>query len=110
MEAEMAAKKLRILPSEIHGHGIFADKDIQKHDVIGLTHYYFEKAWYQTFPYGLYNHTADDPNCRPYMLEEGPEELKHILIVANRDISEGEEILCDYCEIPFLEQPEEDWK
>ena len=49
-------QKLSILPSEIHGMGIFAEKDIQKHDVVGLTHYCNDGWWYQTFPYGLYNH------------------------------------------------------
>ena len=87
--------------SEIHGIGLFTPVDINEDQIIGVSHAFYEGYWYMT-THGNYNH-SENPNCKLV--------TKHNLnlLGAIKDISRGEELVVDYRESGYLEQPEEDW-
>ena len=56
---------LKVLPSDIHGYGLFTDAYVEKGWVIGITHVkhqLFPQGWLRTPLGGFYNH-SDKPNC-----------------------------------------------
>ena len=56
---------LQVLPSDIHGYGLFTDAYVEKGWVIGITHVkhpLFPQGWLRTPLGGFYNH-SDKPNC-----------------------------------------------
>ena len=85
-------KGLTILPSEIHGLGLFTLKDFPKGHVFGVSH--VRDEWYpgsviRTPLGGFYNHSKT-PNTETY--DQG----RHIKLRAIRDIKGGEEITSRY--------------
>ena len=87
--------------SNIHGIGVFINEDIEKGQIIGVSHAFYDKVWYMT-THGYYNHSKN-PNC----IIETKDNIN--LIIANRDIKKGEELTADYTKQPDLEQPGKDW-
>ena len=88
--------------SNIHGVGVFINEDIEKGQIIGVSHVEYEGIWYMT-THGYYNHSKN-PNC----IIETKDNIN--LIIADKDIKRGEELTADYTTQPNLEQPEKDWK
>ena len=88
--------------SKINGIGVFTPIDVEKDDFIGVSHAFYRGFWYMT-THGNYNHSKN-PNC-VIVTEDNIN-----LIIAVRDIKNGEELTADYTKQSYLEQPEKDWK
>ena len=73
--------------SDIHGLGVFAKKDIKQKQVIGLAT--IDNVIKTTL--GRFTNHSDNNNARFYQLKN-----KDLVLVAELDISKGEEILVDY--------------
>ena len=73
--------------SSIHGIGVFASKDIYKNNVIGLGT--IDNKHKTTL--GRFTNHSDNSNARFYYLEN-----KDIIMVAEKYISKGQEILINY--------------
>ena len=73
--------------SNIHGDGVFALKDIYKGDVIGVGS--IDNKYKTTL--GRYTNHSDNNNAMFYYLK-----TRDVVMVAERDINEGEEILINY--------------
>ena len=89
--------------SSVHGNGIFATKDIEKHTVLFETHLLDEPLWVNIKPNCSYNHSRVNENCSS--VTKG----KVKFLVTLGDIKEGEELLVDYTKDRHLEQPQEGW-
>ena len=87
--------------SHIHGIGVFTPMNLKRGDTIGVSHAYYDGFWYMT-THGYYNH-SESPNC----IIETRDNIN--LIIAKVDIMRGEELIIDYREQSYLEQPKEDW-
>ena len=87
--------------SDINGIGLFTPIDLNKGQVIGVSHAFYSGYWYMT-THGNYNH-SETPNCK--IINEGNINL----IAAIKDIKRAGELTVDYRESGYLEQPEEDW-
>ena len=87
--------------SHIHGIGVFTPMNLKRGDTIGVSHAYYDGFWYMT-THGYYNH-SESPNC----IIETRDNIN--LIIAKVDIMRGEELIVDYREQSYLEQPREDW-
>tara|TARA_R100000734_G_C3242130_1_gene46436 strand:+ start:134 stop:502 length:369 start_codon:yes stop_codon:yes gene_type:complete len=86
---------LKIDKSEIHGHGIFAKKDITDETNLGLSHILVDvpNIWVRTSLGGFVNHVEKDPNC--VLIRDI--NLTHLFfIIAKRNIKAGEEITLTY--------------
>lgn len=80
-------KKAEQGESEIEGEGMFASEFISESEVIGLASI---NKTHKTF-LGRYTNHAEDPNCNfMFLLNED------LLMVALRDIDEGEELTINY--------------
>ena len=88
--------------SGINGIGLFTPIDLNKGQVIGVSHAFYSGYWYMT-THGNYNH-SENPNCRVEI------DNNLTILIAKRKILHGEELTVDYREQQFLEQPNEDWK
>ena len=56
---------IKLLPSPIHGYGLFASCDINKGMLLGISHIsneHFPNGWIRTPLGGFYNH-SETPNC-----------------------------------------------
>ena len=73
--------------SDIHGVGIFAKKDIAKGEIIGLGSIDLKCKT----PLGRYTNHSDNNNAMFYYLK-----TRDVVMVAEKDISKGEEILINY--------------
>ena len=87
--------------SHIHGIGVFTPMNLKRGDTIGVSHAYYDGFWYMT-THGYYNH-SESPNC----IIETRDNIN--LIIAKVDIMRGEELIVDYREQSYLEQPKGDW-
>ena len=103
-------KMVTLLPSKIHGYGIFAKQDIDPHVVIHVTHIddsegkHTPRVWVCLTPNYKYNHSQENENCE--IVTEGNTKGMKTL----RAIKKGEELLVNYYKDPELEQPRNDWK
>ena len=73
--------------SKIHGTGVFASKRILKEEIIGLGSI---DGTHKTI-LGRYTNHSDNNNAMFYYLK-----TRDVVMVAERDIDEGEEILINY--------------
>ena len=93
--------------SPIAGDGIFSLCPIAKGTVLFETHIKdapdWNSSWINLTPNCLYNHSKDGANC------VSQTNGKWKVLIAVRDIQDGEELLVDYTKDPDLEQPQEDW-
>tara|TARA_R110000824_G_scaffold401660_1_gene613451 strand:+ start:1583 stop:1921 length:339 start_codon:yes stop_codon:yes gene_type:complete len=103
--------------SPIHGNGIFAIEDIQKHTELFETHLLDEPLWINIKPNCSYNHSKDNENCSsvtknvPHIVDGNELPAKRIkFLVALSDIKKGEELFVDYTKDRDLEQPHQGWK
>ena len=99
---------LTIKPSKIEGLGLFAIKDIPAGTDFGITHVFDSRFPdnYIRFPLGAFINHHEIPNCDANFAEKDLEagNLKHIRIISNKDILDGEEITVKYI-INKLENP-----
>ena len=94
-------KSLTIKKSNIHGLGLFAEKDIPAETTLGITHIQnidFPQGWLRTPLGGFYNHSKK-PNCKLITTYTGRfwrswVESKELITLKN--IIEGDEITCFY--------------
>ena len=91
---------LTIKPSKIEGLGLFAVKDIPPGTDLGMTHI-FDKRFpdnYIRLPLGAFINHHEIPNCDANFEDKDQEvgNLKHIRIISNKEIPEGEEITVKY--------------
>jgi len=105
---------LDILPSNIHGKGLFAVKNLEKDFLLPITHIvnpYNRKELFRTCVGGFINHSQEDPNVimvvcdysgatKTEKYEFNPQAYRFKTI---RDIKEGEELLIDYRYTPCLD-------
>ena len=74
-------------PSEVHGEGVFALRDILQHEIIGLgTIDNIHKTIL-----GRYTNHSSQPNANFYMLRNSD-----LVLIALENIPSDEEIFCDY--------------
>jgi hypothetical protein len=99
--------------SSIHGMGLFALCDISEGTDLFITHMR-DPNWAKDMPdnwYGwinlkpncMYNHSDSNANC----ISKTEGKIK--ILVAQRSIKNGDELLVDYTKDNDLEQPKENW-
>jgi hypothetical protein len=74
-------------PSEVHGEGVFAVRDVLQHEIIGLGTL---DNIHQTLLNRYINHSSQ-PNANFYMLRNSD-----LVLIALENIQADEEIFCDY--------------
>jgi len=91
---------LTIAKSKIEGLGLFVTKDLNEGVDLGITHVFDERFpdSYIRLPLGAFINHHEMPNCKAVFAEEDPNrgKLKHIRIVALKDIKMGDEITVKY--------------
>tara|TARA_B100001057_G_scaffold416709_1_gene434914 strand:+ start:17256 stop:17624 length:369 start_codon:yes stop_codon:yes gene_type:complete len=91
---------LTVKDSKIEGLGIFATKNISKNSDLGISHIYDERFPdnYIRLPMGAFINHHEMPNCKAMVSEfhESIGNIKHIRIIAEKDISSGEELTLNY--------------
>tara|TARA_B100000780_G_scaffold167666_1_gene117420 strand:- start:774 stop:1142 length:369 start_codon:yes stop_codon:yes gene_type:complete len=91
---------LTIAKSKIEGLGLFVTKDLNEGVDLGITHVFDERFpdGYIRLPLGAFINHHEMPNCKAVFAEEDPNrgKLKHIRIVALKDIKMGDEITVKY--------------
>ena len=91
---------LTIKESKIEGLGIFATKEIKEGSDLGISHVYDDRFTdgYIRLPIGAFINHHEMPNCKGIVSESDPllGKLKHIRIIAIKDIEEGEEVTLNY--------------
>jgi len=91
---------ITIKESTIEGLGVFATKDIKVNTDLGISHVYDERFPdnYIRLPLGASINHHEMPNCKAIVSEshESIGDIKHIRIVAEKDISSGEELTLNY--------------
>ena len=91
---------ITIKESTIEGLGVFATKYIQANTDLGISHVYDKRFPdnYIRLPLGAFINHHEMPNCRAIVSEshESIGDIKHIRIVAEKDISSGEELTLNY--------------
>lgn len=110
----MTNKICEVRESPIHGTGLFSLCDIKEGTALFVTHVKDPSwvegmpkdlfSWINLMPNCMYNHSKSGANC----ISETKGKKK--ILVAKRDIKNGEELLADYTKDLDLEQPEENWK
>lgn len=97
-----------ILPSSIHGNGVFSTKKLRKDHTIGIGIYY---SWY-IFPVvtpefgSMINHSYHPTAYLYYNTQQGVYEVR-----CKGDILSGVEITLDYNDTPwFIRKPEAHYK
>ena len=86
---------LSIGPSDIDGAGIFANEDIPKGIIIGITHVYdqnFQHDYIRTPLGGFINH-SETPNCE---LIEEEDDTDYKRLKTSKKIEEGKELTLKY--------------
>ena len=91
---------LTILESEIDGLGLFTLKDLDKGVDLGISHIYNSKFQdgYIRLSLGAFINHHEMPNCKAVVFEshESIGQIKHIRIITEMEISEGEELTLNY--------------
>jgi len=91
---------ITIRESKIEGLGVFATKDLPSETDLGISHVYDNRFPdnYIRLPLGAFINHHEMPNCRAIVSEshESIGDIKHIRIVAEKDISSGEELTLNY--------------
>ena len=91
---------ITIKESTIEGLGVYATKDIKVNTDLGISHVYDERFPdnYIRLPLGAFINHHEMPNCKAIVLKshESIGDIKHIRIVAEKDISSGEELTLNY--------------
>lgn len=91
---------ITIKESTIEGLGVFATKYIQANTDLGISHVYDKRFPdnYIRLPLGAFINHHEMPNCRAIVSEshESIGDIKHIRIVAEKDISSGQELTLNY--------------
>ena len=91
---------ITIKESTIEGLGVFATKYIQANTDLGISHVYDKRFPdnYIRLPLGAFINHHEMPNCRAIVSEshESIGDIKHIRIVAEKDISSVEELTLNY--------------
>lgn len=91
---------ITIKDSKIEGLGVFATKDIQANTDLGISHVYDKRFPdnYIRLPLGAFINHHEMPNCKGIVSESDPllGKLKHIRIIAIKDIEKGEEVTLNY--------------
>ena len=83
---------LKIQNSEVHGQGLFTNKDILADTELGITHVKdsrFQDGYVRTPLGGFFNH-SEDPNCEAYIDKE------FIKLKTIKDIKKNEELTAFY--------------
>ena len=84
---------LTVKESKIEGLGIFATKEIKEGSDLGISHVYDDRFpdGYIRLPIGAFINHHEMPNCKGIVSESDPllGKLKHIRIIAIKDIEEG---------------------
>ncbi len=91
---------LTVQSSKIEGLGLFALNNISAGTDLGITHI-FDSRFHDNYirlPLGAFINHHEIPNCDAIFAQEDSKvgKLKHIRIIANKDILEGEEITVKY--------------
>ena len=91
---------ITIKDSKIEGLGVFAIQDIEANTDLGISHVYDDRFPdnYIRLSLGAFINHHEMPNCKAIVAEshESIGEIKHIRIVAEKDISTGEELTLNY--------------
>ena len=104
LESYQLSDYLELLPSDIHGTGVFATVLIPSGTDLGVSHILKDNGRYNITTLGkLHNHSYT-PNCENRMEND----IRRIITID--DISPGEEITVDYTKQKDLEQPHATWK
>jgi hypothetical protein len=98
-------KKYYIDNSKIQGKGVFAKKDLDEGETIGLLHT-INKPYvdYNFTELGEMHNHSEIPNCHNVLKD------KKRFLTASRKINKGEELTTNYRLQPDLEQPKEGWE
>ena len=95
--------------SEIEGIGIFANKEIPAHTIIGKASEPFKYGKpITTTPMGSKINHSWSPNCCINRVISG--DRIHHTLSALWDIEQGEELTVDYREFPEFKNPDPNWK
>mgnify|MGYP000002567619 FL=1 len=93
-------KSITIKESTIEGLGVFATQDISDNTDLGISHVYDKRFPdnYIRLPLGAFINHHEMPNCKAVISEshESIGAIKHIRIVADKNISSGEELTLNY--------------
>ena len=93
-------KSITIKESTIEGLGVFATQDISDNTDLGISHVYDKRFPdnYIRLPLGALINHHEMPNCKAVISEshESIGAIKHIRIVADKNISSGEELTLNY--------------
>lgn len=91
---------LTISESQIDGLGLFTLKDLDKGVDLGISHIYNSKFQdgYIRLSLGAFINHHEMPNCKAVIFEshESIGHIKHIRIITEMEISEGEELTLNY--------------
>jgi len=91
---------ITIKESTIEGLGVFATKDIETNSDLGISHVYDERFPdnYIRLPLGAFINHHEMPNCKAIISESHNSlgAIKHIRIIAVKNISSGEELTLNY--------------
>ncbi|MDC0514513.1 SET domain-containing protein [Flavobacteriaceae bacterium] len=91
---------LTVRESTIEGLGLFATEDIKEGTDLGITHVYDQRFHdnYLRLPLGAFINHHQIPNCKAVFCEEDKKlgKVKHIRIVALKNIDKGSEITVKY--------------
>ena len=88
---------LKLNKSKIHGFGLFANEEIPKNTVLGISHVShdcFENGWIRTPLGGFYNH-SEKPNCEivdAHLDNKTPVKILQTI----KEIKVDEELTCTY--------------
>jgi SET domain-containing protein len=87
---------ITIKESSIEGLGVFATRDIEANSDLGISHVYDERFPdnYIRLPLGAFINHHEMPNCKAIISESHNSlgAIKHIKIIAVKNISSGEEL------------------
>ena len=91
---------ITIKESTIEGLGVFATQDIETNSDLGISHVYDERFPdnYIRLPLGAFINHHEMPNCKAIISESHNSlgAIKHIRIIAVKNISSGEELTLNY--------------
>ena len=91
---------ITIKESTIEGLGVFATQDIEANSDLGISHVYDERFPdnYIRLPLGAFINHHEMPNCKAIISESHNSlgAIKHIRIIAVKNISLGEELTLNY--------------
>lgn len=93
-------ESITIRESKIEGLGVFATQDIEANSDLGISHVYDERFPdnYIRLPLGAFINHHEMPNCKAIISESHNSlgAIKHIRIIAVKNISSGEELTLNY--------------